>query len=113
MRTSNARFSAAFCAYLKSEAIVATNTSSISITRLGVDHRSPGRFIGIHFMNPVPRMQLVELIRGIATDDETFQAARVYIEKLAQDGHSFGGFPRLHRQPHTVADDQRGDLHAL
>jgi 3-hydroxybutyryl-CoA dehydrogenase len=70
------------CAYLKSEAIVASNTSSISITRLASITDRPGRFIGIHFMNPVPRMQLVELIRGIATDDETFHAARVYIEKL-------------------------------
>ena len=70
------------CAYLKSEAVVATNTSSISITRLASITDRPGRFIGIHFMNPVPRMQLVELIRGIATDDETFHAARVYIEKL-------------------------------
>ena len=70
------------CAYLKNEAIVATNTSSISITRLASITDRPGRFIGIHFVNPVPRMQLVELIRGIATDDETFHAARAYIEKL-------------------------------
>ena len=70
------------CAFLKKDAIVATNTSSISITRLASITDRPGRFIGIHFMNPVPRMQLVELIRGIATDDETFQAARAYIEKL-------------------------------
>jgi 3-hydroxybutyryl-CoA dehydrogenase len=70
------------CVHLKKNAIVATNTSSISITRLGSVTDRPGRFIGIHFMNPVPRMQLVELIRGIATEDETFQAARTYIEKL-------------------------------
>jgi 3-hydroxybutyryl-CoA dehydrogenase len=70
------------CAFLKKEAIIATNTSSISITRLASITDRPGRFIGIHFMNPVPRMQLVELIRGIATDDDTFQAARAYIEKL-------------------------------
>ena len=70
------------CAYLKKDAIIATNTSSISITRLASITDRPGRFIGIHFMNPVPRMQLVELIRGSATDDETFQAARAYIEKL-------------------------------
>jgi 3-hydroxybutyryl-CoA dehydrogenase len=72
----------ALCSHLKKEAIVATNTSSISITRLGSTTDRPGRFIGIHFMNPVPRMQLVELIRGIATEDETFSASRVYIEKL-------------------------------
>ncbi len=70
------------CAYLKKDAIIATNTSSISITRLASITDRPGRFIGIHFMNPVPRMQLVELIRGIATEDETFQASRAYIEKL-------------------------------
>ncbi|MGO9755454.1 MAG: 3-hydroxybutyryl-CoA dehydrogenase [Roseiarcus sp.] len=70
------------CAYLKKDAIIATNTSSISITRLASITDRPSRFIGIHFMNPVPRMQLVELIRGIATEDETFQAARAYIEKL-------------------------------
>jgi 3-hydroxybutyryl-CoA dehydrogenase len=70
------------CEPLKRNAIIATNTSSISITRLASTTNRPDRFIGIHFMNPVPRMQLVELIRGIATDDETFSAARVYIEKL-------------------------------
>ncbi|MBB4197846.1 3-hydroxybutyryl-CoA dehydrogenase [Rhodoblastus sphagnicola] len=70
------------CNHLKPEAILATNTSSISITRLASVTNRPGRFIGIHFMNPVPRMQLVELIRGIATDDDTFAASRVYIEKL-------------------------------
>ncbi|MCI4679419.1 3-hydroxybutyryl-CoA dehydrogenase [Rhodoblastus acidophilus] len=70
------------CLPLKPGAIIATNTSSISITRLASTTNRPGRFIGIHFMNPVPRMQLVELIRGIATDDETFTAARNYIETL-------------------------------
>ena len=70
------------CIPLKQEAIIATNTSSISITRLASTTNRPNRFIGIHFMNPVPRMQLVELIRGIATEDETFSAARVYIEQL-------------------------------
>lgn len=70
------------CAPLKKDAVIATNTSSISITRLAATTDRPTRFIGIHFMNPVPRMQLVELIRGIATEDETFAAARAYIEKL-------------------------------
>ena len=62
--------------FLKPDAIVASNTSSISITRLASVTSNPERFIGIHFMNPVPRMQLVELIRGIATKDETFEAAK-------------------------------------
>src|SRR4029078_1473773 len=60
------------CASLKPEAILASNTSSISITRLAASTDRPERFIGIHFMNPVPLMELVELIRGIATDDTTF-----------------------------------------
>src|SRR5918912_1671866 len=64
------------CAVLKPEAIVASDTSSISITRLAAATDRPERFIGIHFMNPVPVMQLVELIRGIATEDPTFEAAK-------------------------------------
>src|ERR1700684_3106811 len=62
--------------FLKPDAIVASNTSSISITRLASVTANPERFIGIHFMNPVPRMQLVELIRGIATQDDTVEADR-------------------------------------
>lgn len=72
------------CLSMKKDAVIATNTSSISITRLASTTDRASRFIGIHFMNPVPRMQLVELIRGIATDDETFAAARVYIETLGK-----------------------------
>jgi 3-hydroxybutyryl-CoA dehydrogenase len=72
------------CASLKPEAIIATNTSSISITRLASVTNRPERFIGIHFMNPVPRMQLVELIRGIATEDPTFEAARDLITALGK-----------------------------
>ena len=70
------------CKHLKPSAILATNTSSISITRLASATDRPERFIGIHFMNPVPVMQLVELIRGIATEDETFEAAKALIAKL-------------------------------
>jgi 3-hydroxybutyryl-CoA dehydrogenase len=69
---------------LKSDAIVASNTSSISITRLGASTDRPEQFIGIHFMNPVPVMQLVEIIRGIATDDPTYQRSRAYVEKLGK-----------------------------
>ena len=64
------------CPKLKKSAMLATNTSSISITRLASVTDRPERFIGMHFMNPVPMMQLVELIRGIATEDETFAARR-------------------------------------
>src|SRR6266699_2050617 len=72
------------CAVLKPEAIVATNTSSISITRLAASTDRPERFIGIHFMNPVPAMELVELIRGIATGDPTFEAAKQFVTKLGK-----------------------------
>jgi 3-hydroxybutyryl-CoA dehydrogenase len=70
------------CSSLKSDAILATNTSSISITRLASSTDRPERFIGIHFMNPVPLMELVELIRGIATDDATFEASKAFVTKL-------------------------------
>ena len=70
--------------YVKTGAIVASNTSSISITRLAAQTDHPEQFIGMHFMNPVPIMQLVELIRGIATDDETFQASRSFTESLGK-----------------------------
>jgi 3-hydroxybutyryl-CoA dehydrogenase len=72
------------CPKLKKTAVLATNTSSISITRLASVTDRPERFIGIHFMNPVPMMQLVELIRGIATEDETFGLARSFIESLGK-----------------------------
>ena len=70
------------CASLKVDAILATNTSSISITRLASSTDRPERFIGIHFMNPVPLMELVELIRGIATDDATFETSKTFVTKL-------------------------------
>ncbi|MET3615905.1 3-hydroxybutyryl-CoA dehydrogenase [Rhizobium aquaticum] len=73
---------AQLCPLLKPTAIVATNTSSLSITRLASATDRPERFMGIHFMNPVPIMKLVELVRGIATDDPTFQAARAYVTAL-------------------------------
>ncbi|OLP53778.1 3-hydroxybutyryl-CoA dehydrogenase [Rhizobium rhizosphaerae] len=70
------------CPLLKPEAMLATNTSSLSITRLASATDRPERFMGIHFMNPVPVMKLVELVRGIATGDETFSAAKDYVSKL-------------------------------
>jgi 3-hydroxybutyryl-CoA dehydrogenase len=72
------------CAALRPDAIIATNTSSISITRLASSTDRPERFIGIHFMNPVPLMELVEVIRGIATDDATFEAAKAFVSKLGK-----------------------------
>jgi 3-hydroxybutyryl-CoA dehydrogenase len=79
--------------FLKPDAIVASNTSSISITRLASVTANPERFIGIHFMNPVPRMQLVELIRGIATKDETFEAAKNFVIRLGKTATMSEDFP--------------------
>ncbi len=70
------------CQDLKPEALLATNTSSISVTRLAANTDRPERFIGIHFMNPVPVMKLVEVVRGIATDDETFEIAKRFVGSL-------------------------------
>ena len=81
------------CPVLKPDAMVATNTSSISITRLAAATDRPERFIGIHFMNPVPVMQLVELIRGIATEDPTFESAKALIEKLGKTSTVSEDFP--------------------
>jgi 3-hydroxybutyryl-CoA dehydrogenase len=74
----------ALCPYLKPDAIVSTNTSSISITRLAATTDRPERFIGLHFMNPAPVMELVEMIRGIATEDTTFGRAREFVETLGK-----------------------------
>jgi 3-hydroxybutyryl-CoA dehydrogenase len=70
------------CPVLKPDAILATNTSSLSITRLASATDRPERFMGIHFMNPVPVMKLVELVRGIATEEATFKIAREYVSSL-------------------------------
>ena len=98
---------------LKPEALLGTNTSSISVTRLAAATNRPEKFMGIHFMNPVPVMPLVELIRGIATDDKTFTTMKEFVDRPRQDGGHRRGFPGLHRQSHPAADDQRGDLHPL
>ena len=74
----------ALCPYLKPDAIVSTNTSSISITRLAAATDRPERFIGLHFMNPAPVMELVEMIRGIATDDVTFARTREFVDALGK-----------------------------
>jgi 3-hydroxybutyryl-CoA dehydrogenase len=81
------------CPTLNPDAIVATNTSSISITRLAASTDRPEKFIGIHFMNPVPRMELVELIRGIATNDSTFEASKALVAKLGKQAAVSEDFP--------------------
>ena len=75
---------ATLCPVLKPDAILGSNTSSISITRLASSTDRPERFIGIHFMNLVPLMELVELIRGIATDDATFDTTKQFVTKLGK-----------------------------
>ena len=72
------------CAALPPHVMLASNTSSISITRLASVTNRPERFIGIHFMDPVPRMQLVEVIRGIVTENETFETAKELIVRLGK-----------------------------
>ncbi|WP_376099989.1 3-hydroxybutyryl-CoA dehydrogenase [Roseomonas sp. CCTCC AB2023176] len=81
------------CPHLKPSAILASNTSSISITRLGAVTDRPERFIGMHFMNPVPVMKLVEVIRGIATDEPTFQAVDALARKLGKTTATSEDFP--------------------
>ncbi|MGB4864458.1 MAG: 3-hydroxybutyryl-CoA dehydrogenase [Hyphomicrobium sp.] len=84
---------AALCPHLKPTALLASNTSSISITRLAATTDRPEDFIGMHFMNPVPRMELVELIRGIATEDETFATAKTFVESLGKTTAVSEDFP--------------------
>ncbi len=86
---------ASLCPVLKPTALVATNTSSISITRLAAATDRPAKFIGVHFMNPVPVMKLIEIIRGIATDEATFRAALRLAERLGKTvavAEDFPGF---------------------
>jgi 3-hydroxybutyryl-CoA dehydrogenase len=78
------RIFASLCPLLRPDTIIGSNTSSISITRLASSTDRPERFIGIHFMNPVPLMELVELIRGIATADTTFEATKTFVAKLGK-----------------------------
>ena len=79
--------------HLKPETILTSNTSSISITRLASRTDRPEKFMGFHFMNPVPVMQLVELIRGIATDTETFEACKAVVDRLGKTAASAEDFP--------------------
>ncbi|HEX7775672.1 MAG TPA: 3-hydroxybutyryl-CoA dehydrogenase [Parvibaculum sp.] len=81
------------CPHLREDALIATNTSSISITRLAASTDRPEKFIGVHFMNPVPVMELVELVRGIATDDDTFDAVRDLAKKLGKQVANAEDYP--------------------
>ena len=92
------------------ETILASNTSSISITKLAGQTKRPDRVIGMHFFNPVPMMKLVEVIRGIATSDETFDAVKSTSEKLGKTPVLVNDAPGLCRQPRAAAHDQRSHL---
>jgi 3-hydroxybutyryl-CoA dehydrogenase len=81
------------CPHLKDSAIIASNTSSISITRLAAGTDRPHKFMGMHFMNPVPMMKLVELIRGLATDQETFASVQELTRDLGKTGTVSEDFP--------------------
>ena len=81
------------CEHLKPEALLASNTSSISITRLAAATDRPGKFIGLHFMNPVPIMKLVEIILGIATDADTYEIAVEFAKSLGKITANSEDFP--------------------
>ena len=91
--TIKARIFEGLLPHLAPHTILATNTSSISITRLAARTDRPERFIGLHFMNPVPLMQLVELIRGIATDEPTYQTMLEVVARLGKTAASAEDFP--------------------
>ena len=80
---------------LKADAVIATNTSSISVTRLAANTDRPGKFMGMHFMNPAPVMKLVELVRGLATDEDTFQLVHdltLKLDKIPVNAEDFPAF---------------------
>ena len=81
------------CTRISDHTILATNTSSISVTRLASVTDRPEKFIGLHFMNPVPLMQLVEVIRGIATNDATFQSALEIVRRVGKTAAYAEDFP--------------------
>ena len=81
------------CAVIGADTIIASNTSSISITRLASATDRPEKFIGMHFMNPVPVMQLVEIIRGIATSDETYESCNALVERIGKTSAASEDFP--------------------
>ena len=81
------------CAVIGPDTIIASNTSSISITRLASATDRPEKFIGMHFMNPVPVMQLVEIIRGIATSDETYQSSNELVHRIGKTSALSEDFP--------------------
>ena len=88
-----AKIFAELCPLLPPETLIGTNTSSISVTRLAAATDRPEKFMGVHFMNPVPVMELVELIRGIATEEETFLAFKTFVKSLGKSTATSEDFP--------------------
>lgn len=88
-----AKIFAELCPLLPPETLIGTNTSSISVTRLAASTDRPEKFMGVHFMNPVPVMELVELIRGIATEEETFLAFKTFVKSLGKSVATSEDFP--------------------
>ena len=89
---------------LPEHTIICTNSSSLPVTRLAASTDRPGKFMGMHFMNPVPMMELVELVRGIATEEKTYETARKVTERMGKTEAMAEGLPGLHREPHPHAD---------
>ncbi len=84
---------AALRGVLPAHAIICTNSSTIPVTRLAANTDRPGRFMGMHFMNPVPMMELVELVRGIATEEATYEAVRAVTERMGKTAAMAEDFP--------------------
>ncbi|MEM6652138.1 MAG: 3-hydroxyacyl-CoA dehydrogenase family protein, partial [Pseudomonadota bacterium] len=84
---------AGLCDVVPSHAYLATNTSSISVTRLASTTDRPERFIGLHFMNPVPLMKLMEIIRGLATDEDTYDMAQTFADRLGKTTTNAEDYP--------------------
>lgn len=84
---------ASLCEVVRPDTILASNTSSISITRLAASTDRPEQFMGLHFMNPVPMMELVELIRGIATGEETYNKVLTFVKRLGKQPTNAEDFP--------------------
>ena len=99
-------------AALPQGAILASNTSSISITRLAAATGRPELVIGMHFMNPVPLMKLVEIVRGVQTSDATYEAVRALAVGLGKTVITSKDQPGLHREPDADPVPQRGVLRA-
>ncbi len=99
-----------FDKFSSASTILASNTSSISITALAAVTSRPDKVIGMHFMNPVPVMKLVEVVRGLATSDETFSAIKMVSESLEKIPVEVNDYPGFVSKPRVVADAERGDV---